>query len=87
MMMSKNYLKELAIDLFTPELSQIINTQIPNLTSLAIRTIPNLKEISWIACSTTLSHLALSDVGINSRLFSITVCQQIGQLLPINLRR
>jgi len=39
----------------------------------------------WIASSTSLSHLSLSDVGISSRLFSITICQQIGQLLPINL--
>ncbi|EXX65715.1 uncharacterized protein OCT59_017936 [Rhizophagus irregularis] len=84
-MISKNRLKELVIDFFNPELSQIINTQIPNLSSLSIRTIPPIQQLEWISCSTSLSHLSLSDVGISSRLFSITVCQQIGQLLPTNL--
>ncbi|GES83043.1 hypothetical protein GLOIN_2v1764798 [Rhizophagus clarus] len=84
-MMSKNRLKELAIDFFNPELSQIINTQIPNLSSLSIRTIPPIQQLEWISCSNSLSHLSLSDVGITSRLFSITICQQIGQILPANL--
>jgi hypothetical protein len=84
-MMSKNRLKELAIDYFNPELSQFINTQIPNLNSLSIRTIPPIQQLEWIFCSTSLTHLSLSDVGISSRLFSITICQQIGQLLPTNL--
>src|SRR6266542_1498487 len=85
-MMSKNHLKGLAVDFFTPELSQIIHTQIPNLKSLAIRSIPPLQQIEWIHCSTSLSHLVLSDVGINSCLYSITICQKIGQLLPKNLK-
>ncbi|CAI2170411.1 7346_t:CDS:2 [Funneliformis geosporum] len=85
-MMSKNHLKELAIDFSTPELLQFIHTQLSNLTSLAIRTIPPLHQLEWISNSNTLSHLALSDVDVNSCLFSITICQQIGRLLPINLK-
>jgi len=84
--MSKNHLKELAIDFSTPELLQFIHTQLPDLTSLAIRTIPPLHQLEWMSHSNSLSHLALSDVDVNSCLFSITICQQIGRLLPKNLK-
>ncbi|RHZ54316.1 hypothetical protein Glove_428g49 [Diversispora epigaea] len=83
-MMAASTLVELAIDYLTPEVVEIINTQIPNLNSLAIRTTP-LPLLNFISHS-TIEHLALSDFGTKSNLFSITVLQQLGRLLPTTLK-
>lgn len=82
-MMAASTLVELAIDFLTPELVEIINTQIPNLNSLAIRT-THISLLKFLPHS-TIEHLALSDVGTKSNLFSISVLQQLGQLLPATL--
>ncbi|CAG8591911.1 13381_t:CDS:2 [Acaulospora morrowiae] len=80
-MMAAETLVELVMDSASPELVEIISTKIPHLNSLAIRTTPPL--LFQFLSSSTIEHLALSDV--NSNLFSITVLQQIGRLLPTTL--
>ncbi|CAG8647298.1 11991_t:CDS:1 [Racocetra fulgida] len=82
-MMSAQTLRELSIDFINPELVQILSTQIPHLISFAIRTTP-LSQLKWISTS-TLTHLAISDVGPNSCMFTIAPFKQIGQLLPSTL--
>ncbi|CAG8577493.1 6770_t:CDS:2 [Diversispora eburnea] len=83
-MMAASTLVELTIDYLTPEVVEVINTQIPNLNSLAIRT-TTLPLLNFISQS-TVEHLALSDFGTESNLFSITFLQQLGRLLPITLK-
>ncbi|CAG8486552.1 3448_t:CDS:1 [Scutellospora calospora] len=79
-MMSAQTLQELSIDYINSDLVQILSTQIPHLTSFSIRTTP-ISQLEWISTS-TLTHLALSDVGPNS---SIAPLKHIGQLLPPTL--
>ncbi|RIB30874.1 hypothetical protein C2G38_2052434 [Gigaspora rosea] len=82
-MMSAQTLQELSIDYINPELVQILSTQIPHLISFAIRTTP-IPLLKWISTS-TLTHLAISDVGPNSCMFTIAPLKQVGQLLPPTL--
>ncbi|KAF0555776.1 hypothetical protein F8M41_016770 [Gigaspora margarita] len=82
-MMSAQTLQELSIDYINPELVQILSTQIPHLISFAIRTTP-IPLLKWISTS-TLTHLAISDVGPNSCMFTIAPLKQVGQLLPSTL--
>ncbi|CAG8693412.1 3054_t:CDS:1, partial [Dentiscutata erythropus] len=82
-MMSAQTLQELSIDFIDQDLVEILSTQIPHLVSFAIRTTP-IPLLKWISTS-TLTHLALSDVGPNTCMFTIAPLKQVGQLLPPTL--